>query len=141
MIVLKERAAKRESYPRLSTWQSGPVPAGQPPGHHVAQSGGVSQVQLRAEQVHVAEHLIEDKDLALQNLAVRRVDRLKDLVGGGRYAVDGEVDQVPGHVDAEAVLVPLGDVDVRLARKGVGIAVHNCIEYTHTRYNVLNFSQ
>ncbi len=135
MIVFERNGSEREFYPRLSTWQSGPVPVGQPPGHHVAQPGGVSQVQFRAEQVHVAKHLIEDKDLALQNLAIRRVDGLKDLVGGDRYAVDGEVDQVPGHVDAEAVLVPLGDVDVRRAREGVGIAVHNCIEYTKTLYN------
>jgi len=52
------------------------------------------------------------------------------LVGGdGNIPIDGKVDQLVGHVYAEAILVPLRDHYVEFVGERVRVPVHHYGEY------------
>ncbi len=52
------------------------------------------------------------------------------LVGDdGNIPIDGEVDKLVGHIDAEAILVPLRDHYVVFVGEWVRVPVHNYGEY------------
>jgi hypothetical protein len=52
------------------------------------------------------------------------------LVGcDGNIPVDGKVDELVGHVYAEAILVPLRDHYVEFVGERVRVPVHHCGEY------------